>query len=66
MCVCALPQCCHGVAQLMYYSAEHQGDEEVCQLTGGQIDPGDLNTHSGDKRLRMTEKHNGGRRQSTL
>lgn len=36
------PQCCHGVAQLMYNSAEQQGAEEVDQLTGGQIDTRDL------------------------
>ncbi len=39
-----LPQCCHSVAQLMYDSTEQQGDEEVGQLTGGQIDPRDLQT----------------------
>lgn len=38
------PQCCHGVAQLMYNSAEQQGAEEVDQLTGGQIDTRDLKT----------------------
>ena len=38
------PQCCHGVAQLMYNSAEQQGAEEVGQLTGGQIDTRDLTT----------------------
>lgn len=41
----ASPQCCHGVAQLMYDSAEQQGDEEVGQLAGGQIDARDLKRH---------------------
>jgi len=44
VCVCVLPQCCHGVAQLVYHSAEQQCGEEVGQLAGGQVDPGDLKT----------------------
>lgn len=42
----ASPQCCHGVAQLMYDAAEQQGNEEVGQLTGGQVDSRDLDTES--------------------
>lgn len=42
---CVLPQCCHSVAQLVYHSTEQQSDEEVGQLTGGQIDTWDLKTH---------------------
>lgn len=41
----ALPERSHGVAQLVYDSAEQQGDEEVGQLTGGQVDTRDLKTH---------------------
>lgn len=48
------PQCCHGVAQLVYDSAEQQSDEEVGQLTGGQIDTRDLKTHP---RAEKEERH---------
>lgn len=51
--VCVVPQCCHSVAQLMYDSAEQQGDEEVGQLTGGQIDTRDLKTRPKPKKERQ-------------
>lgn len=45
----ASPQCRHSMAQLVHDSAEQQRDEEVGQLTGGQIDTRDLQTREKSK-----------------
>lgn len=49
-----LPQCCHGVAKLVYDAAEQQGDEEVGQLTGWQIDTRNLKTQQTAKMKKTT------------
>lgn len=52
-CDMASPQRCHCVAQLMYDPAEQQGDEEVGQLTAGDVDTRNLKTNRNDNnRLR--------------